>query len=326
MVAGSLGEPAGDERRSRRNAATGRTGSAGTPGAGTLMLGVLVVTVLAALCAVVVKAGLGYAPPLFFGGLRALIAGTVLLGLALLGGHPLLPAPRRWPALLALSLVATTATYGGMFLSPGRVGAGIASVLGNVQPLVAVLLAALVLHERLTRAKIAAVLLGTGGVLLITYPRLAGGLSEGMVGSLFALSASIGAAAGSVLVKRMDLRGELLAVTGWQLVLGSLPLLGAAALLEPLGETTWGAAFAGMLLFLSLGGTALSTTIWFWLLGHGDVGRLSLFLFLVPVLGLAFAWVVFGERVAPLETAGMLAIFVGTALVLGEPARAQPRS
>ena len=283
------------------------------------MLGVLVVTVLAALCSVVVKAGLGYAPPLFFGGLRALIAGAVLLGLALLGGRPVLPDPRRWPAVLALALVATTATYGGMFLSPGRVGAGIASVLGNVQPLVAVLLAALVLHERLTRARVAAVLLGTAGVLLITYPRLAGGLGEAGAGSLLALSASIGAAAGSVLVKRMDLHDELLAVTGWQLVFGSLPLLGAAALLEPVGETTWGAAFAGMLLFLSLGGTALSTTLWFWLLGHGDVGRLSLFLFLVPVLGLGFAWVVFDEQVAPLEAAGMLAIVVGTALVLREP-------
>ena len=287
------------------------------------MLAVLAVTVLAALCSVVVKAGLGYSPPLFFGGLRALIAGTALLGLARLGGRPVLPAPRRWPAVLALALVATTATYGGMFLSPGRVGAGIASVLGNVQPLVAVLLAALVLHERLTRAKVAAVLLGTAGVLLITYPRLAGGLGEAGAGSLLALSASLGAAAGSVLVKRMDLHDELLlAVTGWQLVFGSLPLLGAAALLEPVGETTWGAAFAGMLLFLSLGGTALSTTLWFWLLGHGDVGRLSLFLFLVPVLGLGFAWVVFDEQVAPLEGAGMLAILVGTALVLREPARA----
>jgi drug/metabolite transporter (DMT)-like permease len=285
---------------------------------------VLGVAVIAAFCSTIVKIGLAYAPPLLFGGMRALIAGGALLAVAAASRHPLLPARRRWPATLAIAITATTASYGGMFLSPGRVGAGLAAVLGNVQPLLTVLLAGAVLGERVTRAKGAALLMGMAGVVLITSPQLRDGFGVTAAGSLLALAGSAGAAIGSVLVKRMKPGVDLLAVTAWQLILGSLPLLGAALVSEPIGQVTWGAGLATSLLFLSLIGTALSTAAWFWLIQYDDVGRLSLFLLLVPVLGLLLAVVLLGETVAPVEVAGMLFIVAGIALILGEQGAGSP--
>lgn len=290
-------------------------------------LALLAVTVLSAVCYVGIKIGLADAPPLVFGGLRALIAGVVLLGVAATSRAPWRPARRdAWPlALLALS--ATTATYGAMFASPAQMGTGLASVLGNVQPLLVLVLGALFLGERLTRGKGLALAAGLVGVGLILYPAIsasAGGSGSAMGASL-ALGASAGAAVGSVVVKRIRVRPALVALTGWQLVIGSGPLLITAAL-QPGGlAIRWTATFAVVLLFLALLGTALPTTLWFWLLQEEDAGRLSLFLFLIPVLGLGLGAVAFDERIGLLEGAGVLVIVLGLAAVSRERRRAPPR-
>jgi drug/metabolite transporter (DMT)-like permease len=189
-------------------------------------------------------------------------------------------------------------------------------VLGNVQPLVTVVLAAILLNERVTGAKAVALLLGLAGVALVAYPGFQGSGAGFGVGSLLALSASAGAATGSVIAKRLELRAELLAVTGWQFVLGSAPLLAAAAVLEPVERVTWNVEFFTILLFLALVGTAFTTAAWFWLLERDDVGRLSLILFVIPVLGLVLAMAIFGERITPVQVLGALLIAAGTLAVL----------
>ena len=126
-------------------------------------------TAIQALCFVLIKAGLAYAPPLLFGGLRALVGGSVLFGLMIVLRQPLLPPRETWGGLLALALTATTLGFGGMFLSPGRTGAGIASVLGNIQPLILVGLAAAFLGERMTPRRWITVALGLAGVILISW-------------------------------------------------------------------------------------------------------------------------------------------------------------
>lgn len=290
-------------------------------------LALLAVTVFAAVCYVGIKLGLADAPPLVFGGLRALIAGVVLLAVSASLRTPWRPARRdAWPLAL-LALTATTATYGAMFASPAQMGAGLASVLGNVQPLLVLVLGALFLDERLTRGKGLALAAGLVGVGLILYPAITAPVGGGgsAMGASLALGASAGAAVGSVVVKRIRVRPGLVALTGWQLVIGSVPLLIMAAL-QPGGlAIRWTATFALVLLFLALLGTALPTTLWFWLLQDEDAGRLSMFLFLIPVLGLGLGAVAFGERIGVLEGAGVLVIVLGLVAMSREMRRAPSR-
>ena len=288
----------------------------------------LAVNALAAVCFVGIKIGLAYARPLAFGGVRALLAGVVLLAVGALLRQPVRPASRDgWPLAL-LAFFATTATYGAMFASPAQMGAGLAAVLGNVQPLLVLVLAAVLLGERLTRGKVLALAAGVTGVGLILYPSLmqpTRGAASGVVaiGGLLALGASAGAAVGSVLVKRIRVRPGIVALTGWQLTLGSIPLL-AAATAQPSGlAIQWSAAFVLVLVFLALLGTALPTALWFWLLKGEDAGRLSMFLFLIPVLGLALAALAFGERIGPVEGAGVVVVMLGLVAVSREMTQAR---
>jgi len=273
-------------------------------------------------CFVAIKAGLPFAPPLLFGSLRALIGGLGLLGILAVLRQPLLPARNSWGWVLGLALSTTMLGFAGMFLSPGQTGAGIASVLGNLQPILVIALAGPLLGEPVTRVKAAALGLGAAGVLLISSAALLGTDAYGLSGALLALAASGGAAIGSVLAKRMGAQPHLLAIAAWQLLLGSLPLFGASAFFEQGREVAWTGTFVGILLFLALAGTALPTPLWYWLLQHDDVGRLTIGLFLVPVFGLAIAAVVFGERVNLLEGLGLALAVAGAGVAaLGDGRR-----
>jgi drug/metabolite transporter (DMT)-like permease len=132
----------------------------------------LVVIAPMAACYPAIDVGLAFAPPLRFAGARTLLGGLVLLLVLVLRRKPLWPEARlaRW--ILPLGLLATTFTFGAMFASPAFTGAGIASVLGNTQPLIIIVLAALFLGEQIGRAKALALLLGLVGVTLLTLPAL----------------------------------------------------------------------------------------------------------------------------------------------------------
>jgi O-acetylserine/cysteine efflux transporter len=270
-------------------------------------LAMVTLTVIYSLCYVAIKAGLPFAPPLRFAGFRALTGGLLMIGLLLALKRPLLPRPKDWRWVAGLGLTSTTIAFAAMFLSPGLAGAGIASVLGNSQPIFAVALAVPLLGERMTPGKQMALVLGTLGVILIAT---ASSGANGIAGPALALGASLSLAIGSVIAKRMGPDVDLLAVSAWQLIAGSLPLLVVSGVAEHGPWINLDPGFLGILAFLAIAETALPTPLWYWLLRKDEVGRLSLFLFLVPVLGVLIAAAVFGERVGALEAVGIGATVV----------------
>ena len=280
---------------------------------------VLGLVVIFALCFVSIKAGLRFAPPLRFAGLRLLIAGFALLSLVVIRREPVIPPRRILLPMLTLALIANTIAYGAMFMSPGRTGAGIASVLGNTQPLFTIVLAAAFLGERMTRGKSVALGFGIAGATLIAYPALVAPSTYGVSGAALALVVSAGSATGSIIVKRMGPLPSLLAVSAWALLIGSVPLLVASTIVERGQPIAWTAEFVILLIFLAVIGTSLTTATWYWLVQRSDVGQLTTFLFLVPVFGIALAAILFGERLNLFEAAGIALIITGIGVGVRTP-------
>lgn len=284
---------------------------------------VLGIVLIYALCFAAIKAGLQFAPPLAFAGLRTFVAGIALLGIMRLRGESLLPPRGVWGAVLALAFTATTLTYGAMFLSPGRTGAGIASVFGNIQSLFTLALASIFLGETLTRSKVIVLVLGLLGVTLIAYPAFATADAFGISGAALALGASASTAVSNIIAKRMNLKSGLLAVAAWQLLLGGVPLFALAAWTERGASIIWNFEFIALLLFLALVGTALLNATWYWLLQFDDVSRLSLFFLLTPAFGLILAALVFGETIGIFEIIGAATIVVGIGILSLEAEKSQ---
>jgi probable blue pigment (indigoidine) exporter len=135
------------------------------------------------------------------------------------------------------------------------------------------------------------------------------------------LTAAAGFAISSILFKRIGAEGAVLQVVAWQLLLGGLPLLALSAFFEP-QVIDWTATFVGLLLFLSLIGTALTTAVWYWLVQRDEVGRLSIALFLVPAVGLGLAVSLFNEPLAVPEVVGVGLVLAALAGIVLEDTRA----
>lgn len=270
-------------------------------------------------CFVAIRAGLQYAPPFAYAGLRAVIAGAALLAFGAVARQPLVATGVSWPALGLIALTSTTLGFGTMFASQPWVGAGIAAVLANLQPLFVVALAVVFFGERLRRTKVAALALGTLGVTFLVSPSL-----DRETGALLALASSASLAAGNLLLKRLGEPPRVVAFSAWQLVAGALPLLALSAFVEREARFDWTPRFLWTLGLLALAGTALPYLIWNWLIRTDEVGALSIYLFLTPVFGVVLASAIYGERLSASAWLGLTLTLIAAALVARTQVRPWP--
>jgi drug/metabolite transporter (DMT)-like permease len=212
-----------------------------------------------------------------------------------------------------VAATATGITFGAMFLSPRFAGAGLPAILGNAQPIFIVVIAWLFLQERLSLARGLSLAVGCFGFALVISPAVRAGNFNVSIGATLALLTSLGAAIGTVLVRWLRPGRSLFALTAWQLILGGALLLSISFFI---GEASirWSGSFLWVLVFLGVFNSAAFTLGWFWLLQHEEAGRLAIYLFLVPVFGIFWAWVFQGETPGiPLMAGGafiLLGIFL----------------
>jgi len=268
-----------------------------------MALGVITVLIWSA-CFVVIKASQGSAPPLHFAALRALVAGVPLLVVAASAGK-LRPPIGGWAWIGALGLTNTTLGLAGMFLSVGVIGAAIPGVLANSQALLVAPFAALFFDEALSRGRVLGLLVGLVGVALVLS-----GDGEGLVtvkGVAFSLMAAAGIAVGNLVMKHIGRRVDALTATAWQYVLGGLPLLGWALVVEDPAELAWTRTFVAGLLFLGLIGSAGTSWLWYQLVRDGELIPLNGLTLLTPVFALGLALLIYRERLSVPSLAGVAA-------------------
>ena len=133
----------------------------------------VLVMFLWALCFPLITVGLAFALPLTLAALRAFVAGVGLLLPAIVLRRAWPRGWRAWLLLLATGLTITSMGFGGMFLAGGLVSPGLATVLANVQPLIAAVLGFFLLGERLGPRRRVGLSLGFPGFCWWRCPDLA---------------------------------------------------------------------------------------------------------------------------------------------------------
>lgn len=267
---------------------------------------------------VAMKIALGSAGPFPFTALRSGGAALVMFAVLAAARKSLAPpAPLR--SLALLGLVQTTAVMSLINFALAEGDAGKSAMLVFTMPFWLLALAVPFLHEKLTRGKLAASALGLAGVVFTFAPWAH---SEHPVPMLLATAAGLCWAIGSLIVKRMPIRGswELTSVTAWQVALGTVPLVALAALV-PGGGMHPNAGFLLAAIYAVGPGTALAWLLWFFLLERLPAGVSGLLALITPVVGLGAAWLQLGERPGPWEAAGMALIALALAVLAAAQAR-----
>ena len=112
-----------------------------------------------------------------------------------------------------------------------------------------------------------------------------------------------------ILRKRHD--PDLLTMTGWQTLIGSIPLV-LIAVLAGGGAPEWSQEFIWSLAYTTLIGTCGGALLWLFVLKKLPASIAGLGTMGTPVVGLLASWAVLGEQPTATEVAGMVAILAGS--------------
>ena len=269
------------------------------------------------------KVGVTDCPPLILLTGRFLLAGILILGISAVRGEGW-QLTWRDAAVFAILGLANNALYLGLgYTGLKSVSAGLGGLIVSANPVFTAALAALFLGEALTWRKVAGLLLGIAGVALIVWHRMSVG-SDSLHGILFTLASLASIVAGTILFKLLAPKGSLWIGNGIQNIAGGLALLPFALTLADINDIVPSMRLFGAFAFLVLGGSILAYLLWFHLLKVCGATAASSYHFLMPPLGMLFAFLVLGEHVEFKDLLGIIPVALGIYLVTRPAAALAP--
>ncbi len=246
-----------------------------------------------------------------------ILAIRLTLTTLLLGGAALY-ARQGWPHGRRLGLhLAAGAMLHGLYLTLSwwavhhAMPAGIMSLLGSLQPLMVAVASVALLGDRLparTWGGLGIAIMGVGCVLMPAIERSGAG-AIGIVPVVAGIVAVL-AMTGGTLIQRGAIAGDPILMSGAVQNAGGAMVAIAATLI--VGEWRWDNA---PILWIGLGWSVLGLSaaglsLLVWLVRHQGPTAMSMLLLLVPPLAAIEAWLLFGEKLGPVQ-------LVGFALALG---------
>jgi len=257
------------------------------------------------------KIGVTNCPPLILLTARFSLAGILILGITALRGEAWSSLTWRDAAIFAILGVANNALYLGLgYTGLQTVSAGLGGLVVSANPVFTAVLAAAFLGEALTWRKVMGLLLGIAGVGFIVWHRMSIG-SDDWHGILFTLASLASIVAGTILFKVPAPKGSLWVGNGVQNLSAGAVLLQFAFTLADVGDITPSARLLGAFAFLVLGGSILAYLLWFHLLKVCGATAASAYHFLMPPLGMLFAFLVLGEHVQFRDLLGIIPVALG---------------
>ncbi len=277
----------------------------------------------------VIQIGLRGIPPFTGVAIRFAISGLLLLVIARARGIRLGRTRRERRLWWGNGLFGFALAYGVVYWAEQWVPSGLAAVLFAVYPLIVAILAHFFLtSEKLHPREVIGALLGFTGVGVIfleDFTALGG--SQVAVGAAVLLLSPLASGTATVSVKRWGhgIHPFSIAAVPMLVAAGATAIL--ALVLERDAVITWDRTSVLALLYLSVVGSALTFSLYFWLLSHLPAKRLALIAYVIPIVAVGIG-VLRGEPFTLHLLAGSAVVVFGVALAVSprRPDPAPPRT
>lgn len=258
------------------------------------------------------KIGLQSAEGLVLFSIRFFGAGIILLLYSFFIQGDRLPQKREWLHVTLFGALNTTLYLGIFIVALDEVTAGVTSIALALNPLMIGVMTALWLKKPVSMEQWISIFIGILGVAIVSYPLLMNSYAS-IAGLVLMAVCMIAYSFGSVYYASVSWKLSRTAINGWQVLIGGILLWPFAILLHSKANhydsRFWFSVF-WLVIPVSIGAVQL----WLYLL-QLDVVRASLWLFLCPIFGLLFAYVLLDEPISSYTYAGtglvLLALFLG---------------
>jgi drug/metabolite transporter (DMT)-like permease len=248
---------------------------------------------------------------LIFAGYRFLLAGLSLLILAVLSKKPVFDLNRRnGGQLMLLGFTQTAIQYVFFYIGLAYTTGVRGSILNSTTTFFSVLLAHFIYkNDKVSPRKALGCLLGFVGVMIVNFGDGLFGFSFTLLGEGFIVIAAFVLSAASIYGKRISQGMDVMVMTGYQLGFGGAVLL-AAGYASGGSLHTFTLGSIALLAYLALL-SAVAFTLWSLLLKYNQVGRVTVFNFLVPVFGTVLSAICLNENIMELKNLVALVLVCG---------------
>ncbi|MDA0220805.1 MAG: DMT family transporter [Proteobacteria bacterium] len=245
--------------------------------------------------------------------------GAFCLWAIVLALRPAMPKDRRtWRDLLVMGVLNNTLPFCLIVAGQVWISGGLASVFNATTPLFGVIAAHYVTRdERLTANRLAGVLIGLAGVVVLIGPAVLGDIGEQALGSAMVLLAAMSYATAGLWGRRLRHLPPLSAATGQASC--------SAAILIPLAlafDHPWDLAMPPLEVWAALAGlgffsTAVAYLLFFAVLRRAGGSNAMLVTLMVPPSAILLGVLVLGEPVSAEQLAGMVLVGLGLVAIDG---------
>lgn len=205
-----------------------------------------------------------------------------------------------------LGLVGYALTLDLAFRAMNHIGSSMVVIITSTAPFVTLLMAAALGIERLNVVRMAGVVIGFGGVLLICVPRIHGHVDA--AGPAMAAGATLAFSIATLWTRQRARHHDPIVLTAWQAIAAGLVMLPLARLGHLADVPAAGyAAIAWLALAVSIGAVLL----WLHLIRETGASTASSFLLMNPVFGLVLGHLAFGEAIGWADLPGLVLVAAG---------------
>ncbi|WP_141336225.1 DMT family transporter [Paenibacillus sp. tmac-D7] len=255
----------------------------------------------------VIKIGLEYVPPILFSGIRTILGGLFLLAIALNRGGK--ADFRKNGKIFGISAFFNVVLFIGLqTFAVAYLTSGLAAVLIYLQPIIVGILAKYWLKESLSPLKLAGLMLGFLGVIVISMAGISNG-EISVTGICMGLASACAWAIGTVYLKNVQDTVDIPWLLAAQFTFGGLVLIVAGLFFENWSAIEWTISFGVSLLYTSVIGIMVSWMLWLKLIHSGDATVASAYTFGVPLVSIAAGILYLDEKIS-------FTLFLGSALIV----------
>jgi len=254
-------------------------------------------------------------PPIRAAAIRFFLAAFILLGAVVARRTAISMSPRQWRALIILGLTMMGLPYGLLFWAEYRITSSLTAVLFSSCPLFVALFTTVMTNTRVPRRAVFALLVALGAEAMLFYTELSMSTYV-LLGGIAVIAAVISSSWASVFAKRELVEINPLVGTAVQFCVSAVVLLAVSLALERGRPSDWNRTSILALGFLTVFGSVLTFSLYYWLLRRMHAYQLSTLNLVVPVVAMTEGALLLREPVPLSMVAAAVLVLFSVATVL----------
>ncbi|MDD5923103.1 MAG: DMT family transporter [Eubacteriales bacterium] len=242
---------------------------------------------------------------LVFAGLRFILAGVMVLGIAVALGVDIRVKRSSYPKILKLAASQTFIQYSMEYIGLSMISGVMGSLLCGAQTVFSLLLAHFIFHqEDMTARKALGCLIGALGLAI----GMGNPGSSSPLGILFMLIGIMGPSVSGCLMHKYGQSDNPMVLSGWQFLTGGIGIL-ATGFLFGGRLTAWNFRGIAVLVYLAFV-SACAYTVWSFLMKKHEVSQVSMFNLANPIVSVLLSALILGEGAEAFSGAMLAALLL----------------